>query len=71
MQAFHSKASPLILPQSTSVRDAWLDPNNHQVDMFEHLLTPALRHNFLVQQIEKPSLYKVIGEAQQLHPYDL
>ncbi|ACA88827.1 SOS response-associated peptidase family protein [Shewanella woodyi] len=70
MQAFHSKASPLILPQSTSVRDAWLDPNNHQVEMFEHLLTPALRHNFLVQQIEKPSLYKVIGEAQQLHPYD-
>ncbi|MEC4726821.1 SOS response-associated peptidase [Shewanella sp. D64] len=70
MEEFHSKASPLILPQSSAIQDAWLDPHNHQVNIFEHLLKPALRHNFLVQQIEKPSSYKKIGEAQLLRPYD-
>ena len=70
MEPFHTKASPLILPQSSAIQDAWLDPNNHQVDMFEHLLKAALRHNFLVQQIEKPSLYNHKGEALLLRPYD-
>ncbi|MFT5235851.1 MAG: hypothetical protein ACI90A_001215 [Shewanella sp.] len=36
--------------------------------MFEHLLKPALRHNFLVQQIEKPSTYNHKGEALLLRP---
>ena len=70
MQDFHSKASPLILPQSSTIQDAWLDPNNHQVNMFEHLLKPALRHNFLVQQIDKPSSHKPKGEAILLRAND-
>lgn len=67
---YHSKASPLILPQSSSVLDAWLDSRNHNVGMFEALFTPALRHDFFVQEIDKPSSHQQKGEAILLHPID-
>ena len=67
---YHSKASPLILPQEPATLDAWLDQRNHQIDMFRELLKPALRHDFIVQQIDKPSSHNPIGEAILLHPND-
>ncbi|MBL4816292.1 MAG: DUF159 family protein [Shewanella sp.] len=70
MMPYHSKASPLILPQDSHFLDAWLDKDNHQTDMFTELLKPALRHDFLVQEIQKPSCYNKIGEAVLLRPND-
>lgn len=58
----HTKASPLILPQDTNVLDAWLDPDNHQVGMFEPLLTPRIPCDLMVQQIDKPSRRNPLGE---------
>lgn len=65
---YHSKASPLILPQTSPLLDAWLDMSHHNLRMFDELFVPALRHNFLVQQIDKPSSYKPKGEAILLRP---
>ncbi|WOT04920.1 SOS response-associated peptidase family protein [Shewanella youngdeokensis] len=70
LMPYHSKASPLILPQDHSTLDAWLSPNNQQVDMFETLLTPALRHDFSVFQIDKPSQYNPVGQTLTLSPND-
>ncbi len=67
---FHSKASPMILPPDELIMDAWLNPNNQQVDMFDELLKPALRHDFKVQQIDKPSLHNPIGQSSRLTPND-
>lgn len=71
LMPYHSKASPLILPQTPLIIDAWLDQNNQQVEMFSELLKPALRHDFMVQQIEKPSQYLSMGEAILLRPNDI
>ena len=70
LMPYHSKASPLILPQNSEVLDAWLNPANQQVEMFEDLLKPALRHDFTVQQINKPSQYQPIGQTARLIPND-
>ncbi|MCL1058445.1 SOS response-associated peptidase [Shewanella gelidimarina] len=67
---YHSKASPMILPEDSSIMDAWLSPENQQVDMFSALLKPALRHDFIVEQIDKPSQYKPIGKPSRLTPND-
>ena len=58
------------LMHDLSIEDAWLDKDNHQTDMFTELLKPALRHDFLVQEIQKPSCYNKIGEAVLLRPND-
>ncbi|MCL1138023.1 hypothetical protein [Shewanella pneumatophori] len=43
---------------------------NQQVEMFDDLLKPALRHDFTVQQINKPSQYQPIGQTARLIPND-
>ncbi|WP_332460716.1 SOS response-associated peptidase family protein [Paraneptunicella aestuarii] len=59
----HSKSIPLMLPQDKATLDAWLAPNNTETKQFEPLLEPVLRHDLIVQQIEKPSAWnKHIGE---------
>ena len=70
LMPFHSKASPMILPQDELTLSAWLNPNNHQVDMFAELLIPALRHDFIAQQIDKPSLHNPIAQSSRLSPND-
>ncbi|MGS0675940.1 SOS response-associated peptidase family protein [Shewanella sp. 125m-1] len=70
LMPFHSKASPMILPQNDEVLDAWLNPANQQVEMFDDLLKPTLRHDFTVQQINKPSQYQPIGQTTRLIPND-
>jgi len=61
---YHSKSMPLILPQDTTLLEAWLDPAFNDVGQFEYLLTPYLPQDLKVQQIDKPSLYNPIGEAK-------
>jgi len=61
---YHSKSSPLMLPQHDGTLDAWLDPNMSDTEMFNDLLKPKIYQNLRVQQIDKPSHYSAIGEAK-------
>jgi putative SOS response-associated peptidase YedK len=61
LENIHTKASPLMLPQDATL-DAWLDPQNQNVDTFMHLLTPAIRQNLQAVEIDKPSLYRPIAD---------
>jgi len=58
---FHTKASPLMLPQDDETINAWLDSSNHNVEMFADLLKPHIPHDLIVQQINKPSLFTPTG----------
>jgi len=53
---YHSKASPLMLPQDDDTIDAWLDSSNHNTEMFADLLKANIPHDLSVQEINKPSL---------------
>jgi putative SOS response-associated peptidase YedK len=61
LKDIHSKASPLMLPQDSTL-DAWLDSSQNNVEQFEHLLRPAIRQNLEATQIDKPSTYRPIGK---------
>jgi len=62
IKPFHHKASPLMLPQDDDTINAWLDPNNSHVEIFNDLLIPKLHQDLTVQEINKPSIYNAIGE---------
>lgn len=62
-QNVHPKSMPLILPEDASVIDAWLDPSQKQVEGFEPLLVPAIRHAQLVTPIGRPSRWNEIGDS--------
>lgn len=63
----HTKASPLMLPQDSTM-DAWLDPKNQDVEQFQHLLQPAIRQTLEATQIDKPSTYNAIGSPFDIEP---
>lgn len=67
LQNIHSKASPLMLPQDATL-DAWLDPHNHDVESFQHLLQPAIRQPLEAVQIDKPSTFNPIAEPFVIEP---
>lgn len=56
----HKKASPLMLPQTPEIIDAWLDEKQTNVDQFDQFLTPIIYQDLEVQQIDKPSNYAPI-----------
>tara|TARA_R100000687_G_scaffold83711_1_gene89996 strand:- start:31266 stop:31988 length:723 start_codon:yes stop_codon:yes gene_type:complete len=62
IKPFHTKASPLMLPQDDDTMDLWLDSNFNKVEAFNDLLEPHLPQNLLVQQIDKPSIHAPLGE---------
>lgn len=66
IKPYHSKASPLMLPQSDNTIDLWLDENNHQVEMFNDLLEPGLPQSLNVYPIDKPSTYRPVGKQEKL-----
>lgn len=62
----HPKSMPLILPDDTTVIDAWLDPAQNEVAGFEALLVPTIRNVQLVTPIGRPSKWNVVGETRIL-----
>ena len=63
LKPYHTKASPMMLPQVGSWIDMWLDSKFEDVSQFEPLLEPAMRHNFSVQQIDKPGKRNPLGDS--------
>ena len=61
LKDIHSKAMPLILPQSENVINDWLNPTVHNVEKFDGLLTPHIPQSIIAQQVDKPSLYNLIN----------
>jgi putative SOS response-associated peptidase YedK len=61
LKHIHSKAMPLILPQSPELIDDWLNPALDNVAQFDGLLTPHIPQNIIAQQIDKPSSFNPIG----------
>mgnify|MGYP000314730516 FL=1 len=66
LASYHSKSSPLMLPQHDDTINAWLDPGNTETEMFSDLLQPKLYQDLLVQEIDKPSHYAAVGEARTI-----
>lgn len=59
----HPDSMPLMLPMSHDVIDAWLDPQNQQVDQFELLLVPTIRYPQTVTKIGKVSKWNEVADA--------
>ena len=64
---YHAKSMPLILPQDPALLDAWLNPNYHNTEAFEFLLRPHLPQGLRVQQIDKPSSFNPVADAQRIN----
>jgi len=60
---YHSKASPLMLPQEGPWLEQWLDPEIREVEQFTPLLQPAIRQSLEAQIINKPSERQAIGSS--------
>lgn len=60
LRQLHSKASPCLLPLDQTL-DAWLNTSSNNTEQFEHLFTPNIPYNLLVQQIDKPSSARSIN----------
>lgn len=55
---------PLMLePQDF---DAWLDPEFTQIEAFQDLMRPVLRHALCVQPIASPVTLEAVGEQEQI-----
>ncbi|MEW6981874.1 SOS response-associated peptidase family protein [Colwelliaceae bacterium 6471] len=61
LKNIHTKASPLMLPQDSTMDD-WLNPDLQDVEIFNELLTPAIRQTLEAVQIDKPSTHYAIAE---------
>lgn len=66
IKPFHSKASPLMLPQDDYTIDLWLDESNSHVEMFNDLLQPTLNQVLKVYPIDKPSTHNSTGQSLTL-----
>lgn len=62
IKPFHSKASPLMLSQSSGTMEMWLDPTIHDTELFNDLLTPSIHQDLSAHQIDKPSLHNPVKE---------
>ena len=63
LQAIHKKSMPLILPNTSSIRDLWLDKTVSNIEVFNELLTPHIPQELNAYPINKPSLYQQIGDS--------
>lgn len=59
---YHSKASPLLIPQDGNWIDRWLDPGITNPAEFEQLLRPRIPSTLQAQQINKPGERKPVGD---------
>jgi putative SOS response-associated peptidase YedK len=62
LQAYHSKSSPLILPQDDDTLAMWLDPTIQDVRVFNDLLKAQLPQSLLATQIDKPSTHNSLSQ---------
>ncbi len=61
LKDIHSKAMPLMLPQTGQWLEQWLSPAA-DIEQFEPLLQAHLPQALIAQQIDKPSLYQAVAE---------
>jgi putative SOS response-associated peptidase YedK len=60
----HPKSHPLILPfEEKELIDAWLDPQNTNIEQFAPLLEPRIRFSERVTPIDRPSRWQPIGDS--------
>ncbi len=64
LKHIHSKAMPLILPQSSSLVDKWLDPLFTETAQFDSLLQPHIPENIVAQEIDKPMSHQPVSDLQ-------
>jgi putative SOS response-associated peptidase YedK len=60
----HAKSLPLMLEPGDF--DAWLDPSFTQVDAFNDLMQPRLRHALLATPVDTPKTLHPVGEAETI-----
>jgi putative SOS response-associated peptidase YedK len=63
LKPFHSKAMPMMLPQSAF--DVWLDPNSN-INQLNDLLQPKLYTALQAIPINKPSQYQAIADVLEI-----
>lgn len=66
LMPYHTKASPLMLPQGDDTIALWLDSSITNVEIFNDLLQPKQVQDLYAQQINKPGSYEPIGPALKL-----
>jgi putative SOS response-associated peptidase YedK len=59
----HPKSMPLMLPRDSAVVDAWLDPQNREVESFAWLLQPVIRTTQILTPIGRPGRRDPQGES--------
>jgi len=60
----HPKSMPLIIDfENETLVDQWLDPDNHEVGMFDNLLQPRVQKPMVVTKIDKPSKWNPIADS--------
>lgn len=57
----HTKASPAMLPSDKY--EQWLDPRQHEVNVFKDVLKPRIITDLMAQQINRPSLREPVGSS--------
>lgn len=67
LKHIHSKAMPLLLPQSSALVDKWLDPLFTDTAQFDSLLQPLIPDNIVAQEIDKPMSHQPISDLQLIH----
>jgi len=50
-----------MLPQDSTMDD-WLNPDLHNVEIFNGLFTPSIRQTLAAVQIDKPNSHNAIAE---------
>lgn len=60
---YHSKASPLLIPQDGNWIDRWLNPSITEPAEFELLLRPRIPSTLQAQRINKLSERKSVGDS--------
>jgi putative SOS response-associated peptidase YedK len=63
---YHTKASPLMLPQEDDTMDLWLDRGITNVEIFNDLLKPRLVQGLNAQRIDKPGTHNPIGNSVEI-----
>lgn len=62
-EQIHPKSIPLMLPEDATLRQNWLNPDIHDVEQFDHLLTPKLNGPHIATPIGKVSQWNEIGPS--------
>lgn len=67
LKHIHSKAMPLLLPQSSALVDKWLNPLFTDTAEFDSLLQPRIPDNIVAQEIDKPMSHQPISNLQVIN----